>query len=81
MIDHDNLADYADPFLYDLENADEEPLALRSYFPQVLENLLHYNGFHVEALYGDWEFSPLTAESYMLIFLCSKQTRQEANNE
>jgi SAM-dependent methyltransferase len=26
MIDHDNLADYADPFLYDLENSDVEPI-------------------------------------------------------
>ena len=26
MIDHDNLADYADPFLYDVENPDEEPV-------------------------------------------------------
>ncbi len=49
------------------------PLALRSYFPQELENLLHYNRFHVEARYGNWDFSPLTAESPMIIFLCSAQ--------
>lgn len=57
------------------------PLALRSYFPQELENLLHYNGFHVEARYGNWDFSLLTADSPMLIFLCSKQTRQATNRE
>ena len=47
------------------------PLALRSYFPQELENLLYYNGFHIEARYGNWDFSPLTDESSMLIYLCS----------
>jgi SAM-dependent methyltransferase len=56
------------------------PLALRSYFPQELENLLHYNGFSIEERYGNWDCSPLTEESPMLLFLCSKQTKQKANN-
>lgn len=53
------------------------PLALRSYFPQELENLLHYNGFAIEARYGDWDFSLLTDESPMLIFVCTKRTLEE----
>ena len=56
------------------------PLALRSYFPQELENLLHYNGFAIEARYGNWDFSPLTAESPMLIFLCTKQKADHEQN-
>jgi len=50
------------------------PLALRSYFPQELENLLHYNGFAIEKRYGNWDHSPLLDESPMLIFLCTKRT-------
>lgn len=50
------------------------PLALRSYFPQEMENLLHYNGFAIEERYGNWDFSPLMDESPMLIFLCTKRT-------
>ncbi|MCL4265147.1 MAG: class I SAM-dependent methyltransferase [Anaerolineae bacterium] len=46
------------------------PLALRRYFPQELESLLHYNGFTVVARYGDWDSNPLTAESPMLLIIC-----------
>lgn len=56
------------------------PLALRSYFPQELENLLHYNGFTVEARYGNWDFSPLTETSPMLIFLCTPRLHPEKSN-
>lgn len=56
------------------------PLALRSYFPQELENLLHYNGFTVEARYGNWDFSPLTEASPMLIFLCTPRLHSEKSN-
>jgi SAM-dependent methyltransferase len=46
------------------------PLSLRYYFPQELETLLHYNGFEVLERYGDWDRSPLTNESQMMIFVC-----------
>lgn len=68
------------------QNADGEmvtrvaPLALRSYFPQELENLLHYNGFTVEARYGNWDFSPLTEASPMLIYLCKRRPDPEQSN-
>jgi trans-aconitate methyltransferase len=48
------------------------PLALRRYFPQELENLLHYNGFTVVERYGNWDFSPLTAKSSFILYICQK---------
>jgi SAM-dependent methyltransferase len=56
------------------------PLVLRSYFPQELENLLRYNGFAIEARYGNWDFSPLTDASPMLIYLCTCAPHQEKTN-
>jgi SAM-dependent methyltransferase len=50
----------------------EVPLALRLIFPQEMEVLLHYNGFEVVERYGDWDGSPLTAESRMMIYVCQK---------
>jgi hypothetical protein len=49
------------------------PLALRYYFPQELETLLHHNGFMVMERYGDNDSSPLTNESRMLIYICRKR--------
>jgi SAM-dependent methyltransferase len=51
------------------------PLALRVFFPQELEALLHYNGFDVVERFGDWDRSPLTQSSPMIICVC--QSRQE----
>jgi len=48
------------------------PLALRQYFPQELDTLLHYNGFTIVERYGDWDFSPLTNESNMIFYICKK---------
>lgn len=45
-------------------------LALRLIFPQEMENLLHYNGFTVLHRYGDWDSSPLTGESRVIIYVC-----------
>lgn len=39
------------------------PLSQRQFFPQELEALLHYNGFEIEARYGDFSKGPLTEES------------------
>jgi SAM-dependent methyltransferase len=47
-------------------------LALRYFFPQEMEALLHYNGFSVLHRYGDWDSNPLTEESNRLIYLCRK---------
>jgi SAM-dependent methyltransferase len=47
-------------------------LALRFIFPQEMESLLHYNGFTVLHRYGDWDSSPLTDESRLIIYVCRK---------
>lgn len=45
------------------------PLAHRQFFPAELEALLHYNGFAIEARYGDFEKAPLDAwaESQVIV--------------
>jgi hypothetical protein len=48
------------------------PLSLRFMFPQEMEALLHYNGFKILERYGDWDSSPLTAESALMILVCGK---------
>ena len=48
------------------------PLARRLFFPQELEALLHYNGFTVLDRYGNWDHSPLTDESLLMIFVCQR---------
>lgn len=50
----------------DLEDAREtfvRPLAHRQFFPAELEALLHYNGFTIEARWGDFDRTPLDAWS------------------
>ncbi len=49
------------------------PLRLRHFFPQELEALLHYNGFKVVEAYGDADFSPLTADSSNIYYVCQKR--------
>jgi hypothetical protein len=45
-------------------------LAHRQIYPQELEALLHYNGFSVEKLTGDFEGGPLEASSDVMVFRC-----------
>jgi ubiquinone/menaquinone biosynthesis C-methylase UbiE len=44
------------------------PLAQRQYHPQEMETLLHYNGFDVKELYGDWERGPLVQASDIMVW-------------
>jgi SAM-dependent methyltransferase len=44
------------------------PLAHRQFFPRELEALLHYNGFAVEDLWGDYKRSPFDRYSDMMVF-------------
>lgn len=46
--------------------------ALRYVFPQEMEALLFYNGFQIEACYGNWGQEPLTADSPYMIYVCQK---------
>ena len=48
------------------------PLARRLIFPQEMEMLLQYNGFSVVERYGDWDKSPLTNESQLMVYVCRK---------
>jgi SAM-dependent methyltransferase len=47
------------------------PLARRMFFPQELALLLRYNGFTVIEQYGDWDGSPISNESQLLIMVCT----------
>lgn len=44
------------------------PLAHRQFFPQEMEALLHYNGFTVTELYGDFEGGPLVQASDVMVW-------------
>jgi SAM-dependent methyltransferase len=44
------------------------PLAHRQFFPQEWEALLHYNGFVVDRVEGDFQGGPLTRESDVMIW-------------
>ncbi len=42
-------------------------------FPQEMEALLFYNGWHIYACYGDWQQGPLTATSRLMICICQRR--------
>jgi SAM-dependent methyltransferase len=44
------------------------PLAHRQFFPREWEALLHYNGFRVLGVHGDFQGGPLTRESDVMIW-------------
>jgi len=46
--------------------------ALRYVFSQEMESLLHYNGFKIHTVYGDWQLNPLTENSPAMIYVCQK---------
>lgn len=52
------------------------PLTQRQFFPAELEALLHYNGFDLESLWGDFDGGPITAatESQVLIARARRST-------
>jgi SAM-dependent methyltransferase len=55
------------------EHTSTTRIALRYTFPQELAALLHYNGFMIERLYGDWNHAPLSASSPSIIPICRKR--------
>lgn len=59
--------------LHGKDHVQVAPLSLRYTFPQELETLLHYNGLEVVERYGDHDFSPLTQESHLQIYVCRRQ--------
>lgn len=44
------------------------PLAHRQFYPCEMEALLHYNGFEVAAVYGDFEQGPLVPKSDVMVW-------------
>ena len=45
-------------------------LSHRYFFPEEIQMLLHYNGFEILDLYGDFERGPLTPESDSIVMIC-----------
>jgi SAM-dependent methyltransferase len=54
--------------LGDPDGAWMTPLAHRQFFPREWEALLHYNGFAVDRVEGDFEGGPLTRESDVMVW-------------
>ncbi len=52
------------------------PLAHRQFFPQEWEALLHYNGFAVERVEGDFHGGPLTGASDVMVWVARKTGAQ-----
>ncbi len=60
---------------YQIGEAREEKVVennMRILFPQELDALLHYNGFEVEAKFGDFDGSPFDSASDLQIVVCRK---------
>jgi SAM-dependent methyltransferase len=51
------------------------PLAHRQFYPQEMEALLHYNGFEVRELYGDFERGPLVQRSDVMVWHVRRRGR------
>jgi SAM-dependent methyltransferase len=52
------------------------PLAHRQFFPREWEALLHYNGFEVERVEGDFEGGPLTGQSDVMVWHARRRRRR-----
>ena len=52
------------------------PLAHRQFFPREWEALLHYNGFAVERVDGDFEGGPMTADSDTMVWHARRAPRK-----
>lgn len=61
------------------KNADEEvvnevktTISLRYVFPKEMERLLTDNGFEIVNVYKDWNETPITDDSYQMVYVCRK---------
>lgn len=48
-------------------------IRLRYVYPKEMERLMRKHGFEIVELYGDWKESPLTNDSYEMIYICQKR--------
>ena len=58
---------------YDIGGGEEEfvvALNMRIHFPQELDALLHYNGFVIEAKFGDYDETPFESTSPKQLVVC-----------
>ncbi|MFH1010790.1 MAG: class I SAM-dependent methyltransferase, partial [bacterium] len=63
-------------WFYKFENQAEEhveELNMRIFFPQELDALLHYNGFAIDAKYGDYDETPFESTSLRQLIVCRKR--------
>ncbi|WP_332645888.1 class I SAM-dependent DNA methyltransferase [Lysinibacillus sp. 54212] len=51
-------------------------ISLRYVFPKEMNRLLHYHGFEILHLYKDWQETPITKDSYEMIYVCKKGSRK-----
>lgn len=56
----------------DVINEKRTNISLRYVFPKEMERILHAHGFEVLHLYSDWKESPITNESYEMVYVCRK---------
>lgn len=54
------------------------PLSHRQFYPQELEALLHYNGFAITEMWGDFDRAPPSQDSEELILECKVRTAGKA---
>lgn len=54
------------------------PLAHRQFFPREMEALLHYNGFELTALEGDFTGAPLGQDSDVMVFRARPVAKKRA---
>lgn len=59
----------------DLSDLVTLPLSQRQFFPQELEALLHYNGFAIEHVWGDFDHGALADDSESQIIVAKRRTR------
>ncbi|MCR2821295.1 class I SAM-dependent methyltransferase [Lederbergia panacisoli] len=47
-------------------------ISLRYVFPQEMERMLSTHGFNIMHVYNDWNETPITKDSYQMIYVCEK---------
>jgi SAM-dependent methyltransferase len=82
-ITEDNLYDRASQINHikwyfsvgDRQDVEVQELNMRILFPQELDALLHYNGFTVEAKYGEYDDTPFSSASSKQLVVCRKRNQ------
>ncbi|MBD7908064.1 class I SAM-dependent methyltransferase [Sporosarcina gallistercoris] len=54
-------------------------ISLRYVFPKEMERILLVNGFEIVNVYKDWNETPVTNDSYEMIYVCKKITKSIGN--